>query len=297
MDQLNFLVFGAGFSGLTAIGAMMRRNPGAVIAGTTRDAEKAANLQARGITAHVFDGALDSALENAILGATHILVSTAPTEDGDPVLNAAVDTIGRAKNLQWIGYYSTIGVYGDAGGAWIDEDFPTQIHNPRIGWRLEAEAQWSALAAKRGLPLAILRLAGIYGPGRSAFEKLRAGTARRIIKPGQVFNRIHNEDIGEITALAAHRRLSGIFNIADDEPAPPQDVIAYAADLLGVVPPPETGFEAADLSPMARSFYAGNRRVRNAKIKAALGYGLRHPTYREGLAAILAGERGGAGGR
>lgn len=297
MDQLNLLVFGAGFSGLAAIEAVRRRTPRATIAGTTRDPQKAAHLKSRGIATHVFEGTPGPALGAAILGATHILVSAAPGEGGDPMLDAASGFIEEAKNLEWIGYYSTIGVYGDAGGNWIDEDFPTQVLNPRIGWRVEAEAQWSALATELGIPLAIMRLAGIYGPGRSAFDKLRAGTARRIVKPGQVFNRIHNEDIGAITALAAERRLSGIFNLADDEPAPPQDVIVHAANLLGIDPPPEIAFKTADLSPMARSFYAGNRRIDNARIKAALGYAMGHPTYREGLAAILEGERGPARGR
>lgn len=292
MEQLNVLVFGAGFSGLAAIEAIGRRNPTARVAGTTRDPAKAARLDALGIAAHLFDGAPDPALEDAILGATHILVSIAPGAGGDPVLDAASGIVERAKDLQWIGYYSTIGVYGDAGGDWIDESFPTRALNARIDWRLKAEAQWQALAQSRGVPLAILRLAGIYGPGRSAFDKLRAGTARRIVKPGQVFNRIHNADIGEITALAAARGLEGIFNIADDEPAPPQDVVCHAAALLGIDPPPETDFDTADLLPLVRSFYAGNRRVANGKIKTALGYAMDHPTYRDGLAAILAAESG-----
>ena len=292
MEQLNVLVFGAGFSGLAAIEAIRRRNPTARIAGTTRDPARAAHLQALGVAAHLFDGSIDPALEETILGASHIVVSIAPGASGDPVLDAASGIIKSAKDLQWIGYYSTIGVYGDAGGDWIDEDFPTRALNARIDWRLKAEAQWQALAQSRRTPLAILRLAGIYGPGRSAFDKLRAGTARRIVKPGQVFNRIHNADIGEITALAAAQGLAGVFNIADDEPAPPQDVVSHAAALLGIDPPPETDFDTADLPPLVRSFYAGNRRVANGRIKAALGYALRHPTYRDGLAAILAAEGG-----
>lgn len=291
MAPLNVLVFGAGFSGLAAIEAIRRRHPDAHIAGTTRDGEKAAKFSARGIEAHVFDGETSGALEGAIRAATHILVSIAPNEKGDPVLNACTGVIGEAKKLQWLCYYSTIGVYGDADGAWIDEDWPTGASNPRLGWRLKAETEWATLAARLGIPLAILRLAGIYGAGRSGFDKLRNGTARRIIKPGQVFNRIHIEDIGEITALAAEKKLSGIFNVADDEPTPPQDVIAHAAGLIGIDPPPETDFENADLSPMARSFYSGNRRVRNTRIKQALDYRMRYPTYREGLAAVLAAER------
>lgn len=290
MAELKFLVFGAGFSGLAALEAVRGDHPQAILQGTTRDTAKAEQLRSRNIDPLDFDGSVSNAVANAIASATHILISIAPGPDGDPVLKAASPLIENAPRLQWIGYYSTIGVYGDADGAWIDETFPVQPLNARIAWRLEAEARWRALAAERQTPLAILRLAGIYGRCRSAFDKLRAGTARRIVKPGQVFNRIHNEDIGAITARAATARLAGIFNITDDEPAPPQDVIAYGATLLGIAPPLEVEFDSAELSPMARSFYSGNRRVRNDAIKAALGYHLRYPTYREGLAAILASE-------
>lgn len=292
MAAMRFLVFGAGFSASEAIAAMRRLEPDTPIAATTRDPAKAERLVAMGIAPHVFDGKADAGLLQAVARATHILVSAGPDAAGDPVLGGLADAIADAPSLCWIGYYSTIGVYGDANGAWIDEDFPTHGFNARIGWRLEAESAWKRLADRKSLPLAILRLAGIYGPGRSGFDKLRNGTARRINKPGQVFNRIHSHDIGEITARAARVRLSGIFNLADDEPAPPQDVLAHAARLLGIDPPAEIDFETADLSPMARSFYAGNRRVCNARIKAALGYGLAFPTYREGLAAILANEQG-----
>ncbi|WP_246473091.1 NAD(P)-dependent oxidoreductase [Pelagibacterium limicola] len=290
MAGMNVLVFGAGFSGRAAIAAIWRHYPDATVAGTTRDVEKAAALEASGIETHVFDGNVDTALAAAIGRATHILASIAPGASGDPALEGAAHLIEKAQRLSWIGYYSTIGVYGDAGGEWIDETFPVEAHNPRIGWRLAAESAWAELAARLGIPLAILRLGGIYGPGRSGLDKLRNGTARRIVKPGQVFNRIHSEDIGEITALAAGKKLSGIFNIVDDEPAPPQVVIAYAAGLLGLEPPPEVDFETADLPPLARSFYENNRKVRNERIKDALGYTLRYPSYREGFGAILADE-------
>lgn len=292
MAEMNFLVFGAGFSARAAMDAIKRRNPRAEIAGTTRSAEKAEALSARGFQAQIFGGALSESLAETIGKASHILISAGPEAEGDPVLRACRNSLEQAENLQWLGYYSTIGVYGDAAGAWIDEDYPTQISNARIGWRIKAEADWQALAAGSNIPLAIMRLAGIYGSGRSGFDKLRNGTARRIIKEGQVFNRIHAHDIGEITARAAERSLGGIFNITDDEPAPPQDVTAFAASLIGVAPPPEIDFETADLSPMARSFYSGNRRVQNARIKQALGYELAYPTYREGLKAILEDERG-----
>lgn len=288
MEPLNLFVFGAGYSAQAAITALRADGDPSVTA-TTRSPEKAADLTRKGVTSLVFDGSSPSALlRPALETATHLLVSIAPGPDGDPVLAHHAADLLAAPNLKWIGYYSTIGVYGDAEGQWIDETALTEPLSARNRYRLDAEAGWQALAEEKSIPLAILRLAGIYGPSRSPFEKLRSGTARRIVKPGQVFNRIHVQDIGAITALAAQNRLHGIFNICDDEPAPPQDVIAHAAQLLGMTPPPEIAFEQADLSPMARTFYAGNRRVSNAKIKSALGYALKFPTYREGHAAIFA---------
>lgn len=287
MDPIEFFVFGAGYSSRATIKAL-GINTSLSATATTRSTEKAAELGKSGISGCVFDGtAPANALRPALAQATHLLVSIAPGPDGDPVLAHHRSDILAAPNLKWIGYFSTIGVYGDADGKWIDETAPTEPLSARNRYRLDAEAGWQALAAEKSTPLAILRLAGIYGPARSPFEKIRSGAARRINKPGQVFNRVHVEDIGAITALAAERRLHGIFNIADNEPAPPQDVIAHAADLMGVTPPPEIGFEDAELSPMARTFYAGNRRVSNAKIKSALGYALKYPTYREGHRAIL----------
>ena len=287
MEPLNIFVFGAGYSAQAAITAL--RSGGDVsVTATTRSAEKADDLTRKGIAAQIFDGTAPApALQPALEAATHLLVSIAPGPDGDPVLAQHAPDLRVAPNLKWIGYFSTIGVYGDAEGEWIDETAPTEPLSARNRYRLDAEAGWQALAEEKAIPLAILRLAGIYGPTRSPFEKLRSGTARRIVKPGQVFNRIHVHDIGAITALAATQRLDGIFNVCDDEPAPPQDVIAHAAGLLGMIAPPEIAFEDADLSPMARTFYAGNRRVSNARIKSALGYSLKYPTYREGHAAIL----------
>jgi nucleoside-diphosphate-sugar epimerase len=194
-----------------------------------------------------------------------------------------------SPSLEWLCYYSTVGVYGDFGGAWIDESSETRPVNERSRQRVIVEEQWRAFAKKRGVPLLILRLAGIYGPGRSAFDKLRAGDARRIVKPNQVFNRIHVADIGRVTALAARQKLSGTFNLADDEPAPPQDLVTHAAGLIGVAPPPEVPFAEAQMTPMARSFYGDNKRVRNTAIKAALDVALLYPTYRDGLRAILGG--------
>lgn len=258
------------------------------IIGTTRDAEQVDELAATGIQAHVFPGDGLEALEEA----THILTSAGPTKDGDPMLAQLQDRIAaRADQLEWVGYLSTTGVYGDQNGGWIDESAPLHPSTQRGQWRKSAEAAWAAIP---GLPLHIFRLAGIYGPGRGPFAKLRRGTARRIIKPGQVFSRTHIDDIAQILAASIARpKPGGIYNVCDDEPAPPQDVIGYAAELLGMPEPPDLPIEDADLSPMARSFYSENKRVRNDRIKDELGVELIYPTYRAGLEAILRAEQGG----
>lgn len=295
MDDVRLFVFGAGFSATAAINALKHIHPDAHVTATSRSSDKLRALERAGVHGHLFDGERPGpTLLPDLERATHLLISIAPNAKGDPVLNQHGSHIEVAPRLQWIGYYSTIGVYGDSGGEWIDETAPTVAVNARIGWRLEAETRWSDLATAKNVPLAIMRLAGIYGPGRSPLDKVRAGTARRINKPGQVFNRIHADDIGAMTARAALAHLDGIYNLTDDDPAPPQDVVAYAAALLGVAPPPEIPFEAAQMSEMARSFYANTKRVSGKKIRRALGYELAHPDYREGLKAILRAETGGA---
>ena len=262
------------------------------IGGTVRTAEKAGVLRAEGLDAHVFDGTRPGAtLGPSLRQASHVVLSIAPGPDGDPALLHHRADLDAAENLQWLCYYSTVGVYGDFGGAWIDETAPLVPRNDRSDRRVLAESAWRDYARQRGVPLTILRLAGIYGPGRSTFDKLRDGTARRVIKPGQVFNRIHVEDIGRVTALAAEARLDGTFNLADDEPAPPQDLVTHAAALMGIEPPPEIPFDAADFTPMQRSFYADNKRVSNAAIKQALGIELLYPNYRDSLAAIFESEK------
>ncbi len=230
-------------------------------------------------------------LTEFVAQATHLLVSIAPTDAGDPVLNAFAGEIAAAKNLQWIGYLSTTGVYGDHGGGWVDENTPLNPATKRGEMRVNAEAAWQALAHKHDLPLHIFRLAGIYGPGRGPFAKVRAGTARRIIKKNQVFSRIHVDDIAQVlvNSMAAPNP-GAIYNVCDDDPAPPQDVIAHAARLLGADMPPEMDFETADLSPMARSFYAESKKVRNDRIKSELGITLKYPNYDTGLRALLAAE-------
>lgn len=256
---------------------------------TVRSGEKAARLAAEGIPAVVFDGQdIRAPLAEALGAATHLVMSAPPGEAGDPFLTA-LDSVGLAlPALKRAIYLSTVGVYGDHGGAWVDENSPLRPVSLRSRQRVAAEAAWQGFAAARGVDLGIFRLSGIYGPGRSAIDNLRAGTARRIVKPGQVFNRIHVGDIGAAVATALrHEGPLGVFNLTDDEPCPPQDVVAHAAGMLGMNPPPEIPFEAADLSPMGRSFYGENKRVANGQIKRALGYAFRYPTYREGLAACL----------
>ena len=286
---MNFFFFGMGYSSQAAARAIFAHDGEAIIAGTSRTREGAAALTRHDISAHMFDGtAPGHTLGTELRNATHVVLSIAPDEAGDPALVHHRADLDAAGNLAWLCYYSTIGVYGDFGGAWIDETAPLVPRNARSDRRVLAEQVWRDYAAERGIPLTILRLAGIYGPGRSTFDKLADGTSRRIIKPGQVFNRIHVADIGRITALAAVERLDGTYNLADDEPAPPQEVIAHAAAMLGVTPPPELPFATAELTPMQRSFYADNKRVSNAAIKSALGIDLLFPTYRDGLADCLA---------
>lgn len=288
---MNVFFFGLGYSSRAAARWLRElAGPGIAISGTVRDPGKAEALRREGYEVHRFDGTVAAdATGAAIRAASHIVVSI-PPGDADPVLTHHRGDLDAADGLEWIGYYSTVGVYGDAGGAWIDETAQTRPVNPRSVARVQAENAWRDYAGTRGVPLAILRIAGIYGPGRSAFDRLRAGTARRIIKPGQVFNRIHVEDIGRLTALAALQKLGGTFNLADDEPSPPQDLVAHAAALIGTRAPADTPFEKAELAPMARSFYSDNKRCSNTAIKTALEVELLYPTYREGLAAILEAE-------
>ncbi|MCU0802801.1 MAG: SDR family oxidoreductase [Rhodobacteraceae bacterium] len=225
-------------------------------------------------------------LAGALAAATHILASAAPDASGDPFLQAAGDLIGLARP-QWVGYLSTTGVYGDHQGGWVDEDTPLTPSSTRGEYRVLAENQW----LQTGLPIHIFRLAGIYGPGRGPFEKVRDGTARRLIKPGQVFSRIHVDDIAATLAASIARPAPGTaYNVCDDDPAPPEDVLSHAAALLGLPEPPTIDFATADLPPMVRSFYSESKRVSNRRIRQELGVKLRYPDYRTGLAALLAAE-------
>ena len=281
------LSLGHGYSARALAARLLPR--GWQVIGTTRSAGKAEALAAEGVEPLIWPGEdAGPALERA----THLLSSVAPGEAGDPVLATLGPEIGAAaRHLQWVGYLSTTGVYGDHRGGWVDETTPLAPSTGRGMARMAAEAAWRALAGRAGLPLHIFRLAGIYGPGRGPFEKLRAGTARRIVKPGQVFSRIHVEDIAQaLEASIARPDPGAVYNLCDDDPAPPEEVLAHAAALLGLPVPPEVPFEEAELSPMAASFYAESKRVRNERIKAGLGIRLRYPDYRSGLAAILRAE-------
>jgi nucleoside-diphosphate-sugar epimerase len=274
------LSFGHGYSAHALARRLLPR--GWQVIGTTRDAAKAQALRMEGVEPLIWGEDAGPALARA----THVLASAAPTEAGDPVLAAYGDAL-RVRGPLWLGYLSTTGVYGDHAGGWVDEDAPLTPATRRGRMRVAAEEAWRALAAETGAPLHVFRLAGIYGPGRGPFAKVRAGTARRIVKPGQVFSRIHVDDIAATLEAAIDRPAPGAYNVCDDDPAPPQDVIAHAAHLLGLPAPPEIPFDAAEMTPMARSFYAESKRVANDRIKDRLGVRLRYPDYRAGLAALL----------
>jgi NAD dependent epimerase/dehydratase family len=283
--------FGLGFSA-QELAARLAAN-GWEIAGTARDEANLARLARQRYEVTRFAGEAGNREVTTLLqGTTHLVHSIPPGPEGDPVLGHYRDQIATIGTLRWIGYLSTVGVYGDQGGNWVDETTPTKPNSERTAARVEAEQAWLSFGEEMGVPTHVFRLAGIYGPGRSAFDKLIAGTARRIRKDGQVFSRIHVADIASVLeASMARPRPGAIYNVADDEPAAPDAVVAYAAGLLGVPPPPEVEFAEADLSPMARSFYEGSRRIANARIKSELGVKLRYPSYREGLAALIP-ERG-----
>ncbi|MGY6706749.1 MAG: SDR family oxidoreductase [Rhizobiaceae bacterium] len=284
-------IFGAGYSGRALALHMLQRQWD--VAGTTRSPQKAAALSAEGVRALVFEGPPTPEIREALASTTHLLVSIAPShgmgskQSGSASLDPTLEAFGayireKMPCLEWIGYWSTVGVYGDHGGDWVDETAACRPASRRAQMRVDAEAEWQELGRDTNIPVAIMRLGGIYGPGRNAFIKLAEGTAKRIVKPGQVFSRIHVEDIAGSTALLAEKRIGGIFNIADNEPGPPQDVIAFAAELMGIEPPQEIPFEEADMSPMARSFYSDNKRISNGSIKE-MGYDFAYPDYRIAL--------------
>lgn len=264
--------------------------------GTVRDPAKAAALRTQGVDALEWPGgALSPKVEAALKQATHVLVSVPPGEGGDPVFAAAADIIRQSGNLQWLGYLSTTGVYGDTGGKMVDETTPVNPSSPRSERRVAAENDWLGLHRKNDVPVHVFRLAGIYGPGRSPFNAIRQKTAKRINRPGHAFSRIHVDDIGRILAASIQRPNPGaIYNVCDNEPAPPAEVTEYACHLLDVAPPPLEDFETVKdrMSPMALSFWNDNRRVDNSRIRHELGVKLAYPDYRSGLHAVLAEEEG-----
>ncbi len=280
----SLVIFGLGQSARAFVGRVGGQYSS--IIATVRDTAMAKPVQ--GVEIMGFnDTGFDPRLTQAVCDADVILCSVPPDAEGDPVLEWFGDTIQAATTLKWLGYLSTIGVYGDHQGGWVDETTPAVAGNDRSHRRVMAEQMWQALAQEAGLPLHIFRLAGIYGPSQNALVQLRRGTAKRVIKPGQVFNRIHVDDIAQVLEASIRRpRPMAIYNVTDSDPCPPQDVVGFAAELMGLAPPPEVPFEQADFSEMARSFYSENKRVSNRLIREELGVNLLYPTYREGLQAL-----------
>jgi nucleoside-diphosphate-sugar epimerase len=292
MSGQRLFVFGLGYAARALATAL--KAEGWSVAGTARTAEGCAALDEAGFEAHRFadDHPLDNA-DAALAEATHVLLSIPPGPRGDPVLARYGELLTRLRPLEWVGYLSSTAVYGDTGGEWVSEASWLKPGSDRARRRVEAERGWLDLRRQQFLPVHVFRLPGIYGPGRSAIDDLRAGTAKRIDKPGQVFSRIHVDDIaGTLRASMARRNPGGIYNVADDLPAPAHEVVAHAAGLLGIAPPPLVPVAGAGLSEMGASFYAECRRVRNDRIKTKLGVVLKHPDYTSGLAAQLAAERG-----
>lgn len=291
VSEKHIFCFGHGYSCDYLGHELMQR--GWRVSGTTRDAEKRKALRARGVSAHLFD--LDMPLPDPLYtlrDVTHLLISTPPTDEGDPAFEMHAQDIAQLRNLEWVGYLSTTGAYGDRGGEWVDENSEIRPSTKRGSRRVRAEEQWLSLFHAQGLPVHIFRLAGIYGPGRSALDSVRAGVARRIDKPGHAFSRIHVEDIVQVLlASIAHPKAGEVYNLADDLPAPSHEVIDYACKMLGLASPPLIPFDKVDLAPITQSFYADNKRIHNEKIKNDLGVRLRYENYKQGLEACLVAEK------
>jgi nucleoside-diphosphate-sugar epimerase len=283
---MRLFCFGFGYS---AEALARRLSARALAVAGTRTSVTGAEPQP-GIKLAAFQGdTTSSEVRELLAGTTHMLVSIPPDLEGDVVLRLFRDDLAALPDLAWVGYLSTVGVYGDHQGQWVDENAPTHPRSERSLRRVQAEQAWLEFAKETGKRVEIFRLAGIYGPGRSVIDNLKAGTARRIVKPGQVFNRIHVDDIARVLAAAIDTPIGhNLYNVSDDEPAPPQDVVAYAAELLGLPIPPEIPFDAAGLTGMSASFWAETKRISNARMKADLAVELMYPTYREGLRALAA---------
>ena len=278
--------FGLGYSAM----ALSRRLDAAgwTIRGTCRKPARKAALGALGISAALFDGETPMDSPDLLQGATHVLLSIPPDAGGDPAYRHHAQDIAAAGSVEWVGYFSTTGVYGNRDGDWVDESSDLRPGSDRSQRRVDAERDWLAWGERHGIAVQIFRLPGIYGPGRSVVDQVKAGTARRVIKPGHVFSRTHVEDIATVVAASIARpQPGGIYNVCDDEPAAPADIVAYVCELLGREPPPEIPYDETEMSPMARSFWSDNRRVRNDRIKEALGVKLDFPDYRIGIRGIL----------
>lgn len=288
--MLRLFCFGLGYTAKGFARALLDGNSagGWQVAGTSRSVDGCAALTGSEIEAYLFDS--DRPLDDASIleGTTHLLSSVPPNSGGDPVLRHHGTSIDSLPGLQWVGYLSATSVYGDTAGDWVDESTPCDPTTDRGRSRVAAEAEWQVRANEIGLPVHIFRLGGIYGPGRSALDQIRSGRATRIDRPNQLFSRIHIDDIvAVLQASMARPRPGTIYNVCDDMPAASADVVAFAAELLGIEPPPLIAFEDAGLSPMARSFYTDNRLVSNVRIKAELGVNLRHPEFRTGLRHVF----------
>lgn len=278
--------FGLGYSAM----ALSRRLDAAgwTIRGTCRKPARKAALGALGISAALFDGEAPMEPTDLIDGATHVLLSIPPGADGDPAFRHHAEDIAATGTVEWVGYFSTTGVYGNRDGGWVDETSDLRPGSERSQRRVDAERDWLAWGEKNDIAVQIFRLPGIYGSGRSAVDQVKAGTARRINKPGHVFSRIHVEDIATVVAASIARpEPGGVYNVCDDEPAAPADIVTYICELLSQEPPPVILYDEAEMSPMAQSFWSDNRRVRNNRIKDALGVELDFPNYRIGIRGIL----------
>lgn len=292
MKQKKLFCFGYGYC-CEYIGHALQQQGNWKILGTTRDPDKRRDLLRRGVKSYIFDYEHPLGDPYFILeGVTHLIISTPPDDDGDPSFLMHADAIANCKTLEWVGYLSSTAVYGDRDGGFVDEDSEIRPTNKRGSRRALAEEQWFSLLQAAGVPLHIFRLSGIYGPGRSALDSVRAGVARRIYKEGHAFNRIHVEDIVQVVmASMKHLNPGAAYNLADDNPVASHEVIAYACELLGLDVPPLLDYNETDMAPIARSFYKDNKRVKNDKIKDELGITLKYPDYRQGLAGCLAVEQ------